>query len=245
MKHVFLPKGRTKLRVKIKGLDNEWTNLPTPYSEGEEALAEDFRKKTQNQIDAERELLAEAGGELPADAITFRLYCTRWSREHLAKKEISSRKTDVGRVRNHALPVLGPKRLRDVTPKDIAKLVMDLKNATEEDGTPTHAPRTVRHIFEITRRVFADAVADCLISANPCVLKQRVLPQKLDKNPTWRPTALFSESELERLLSEPDLAEDRRVQYALEALAMLRHGEMAALQSPRDQQELQPRAPCR
>jgi integrase len=56
-----------------------------------------------------------------------------------------------------------------------------------------------------------------------------VLPKKVDKNPAWRATAIYTREEVEQLISDTRITEDRRVLYALKALAALRHSEAAGL----------------
>jgi integrase len=45
----------------------------------------------------------------------------------------------------------------------------------------------------------------------------------------WRATAVYTREEIEQLISDQRIPEDRRVLYALKALAGLRHGEAAEL----------------
>jgi len=77
--------------------------------------------------------------------------------------------------------------------------------------------------------MFEDAVAEELIESNPCTLKRGELPRKTDKDPTWRAQAVFTREEVERLLSDEGIPEQRRTLYALLFLAGLRIGEAAAL----------------
>ena len=56
-----------------------------------------------------------------------------------------------------------------------------------------------------------------------------VLPKKVDKDPDLPREAIFTREEVERLISDPRIPEDRRVLYGLKALAGLRHGEAAEL----------------
>jgi len=50
-----------------------------------------------------------------------------------------------------------------------------------------------------------------------------------DKDSEWRGTAIYSRAELEMLISDARIPWDRRVLYALEGIAALRHGEAAGL----------------
>jgi len=54
-------------------------------------------------------------------------------------------------------------------------------------------------------------------------------PEETDKDPEWRAAATYTTGEVEKLISDPRILADRRVLYALKALAGLRHGEAAAL----------------
>jgi integrase len=56
-----------------------------------------------------------------------------------------------------------------------------------------------------------------------------LLGQKIDKDPEWRPTAIYTREELELLISDERVPLDRRVMYALEGVGALRHGEAAGL----------------
>ena len=55
------------------------------------------------------------------------------------------------------------------------------------------------------------------------------LPKQRDQDPTWRSQATFTVGEVERLISDPAIPVERRIQYPLGAIAGLRHGEVAAL----------------
>ena len=51
----------------------------------------------------------------------------------------------------------------------------------------------------------------------------------MDKDPEWRSTAVFTREEVEPLLSDTRLPEDRRVLYAFLFLTVMRIGEAVAL----------------
>lgn len=61
------------------------------------------------------------------------------------------------------------------------------------------------------------------------MLKKRQLGPKVDKNPEWRAKALYTVAEVRKLISDARIPQDRRVYYALEALAGLRLGEASGL----------------
>jgi hypothetical protein len=73
-------------------------------------------------------------------------------------------------------------RMRDVRPKHIRALVLDLRKSNVHRrgtgkglGTEKLAPRTVRHIYSLIRRMFSAAVIDEVIEASPVVVAKGVL----------------------------------------------------------------------
>jgi integrase len=123
----------------------------------------------------------------------------------------------------HALPQLGHLKLTDVRPSHLRDLVRSLR------AKGTLAPRSLRHVYGVLHAMFREAVADELIPTSPCVVSPHELPRAVDKDPTWRASAVFQRGELEQLLTDDRLPADRRVLYALLSLAGLRFGEAAAL----------------
>jgi integrase len=75
----------------------------------------------------------------------------------------------------------------------------------------------------------SDALVDERIESNPCVLHRGELPAKVDEDPEWRSSATYTTREVEQLISDPRIPVERRMQYALKAIAGLRHGEVAGL----------------
>jgi hypothetical protein len=97
------------------------------------------------------------------------------------------------------------------------------KDGTRIETDEMIAPRTVRHVYGTLRAMLNDAVADEVIPSNPCVLKDE-LPEKKDKDRTWRRTAVFARDEVESIISAPPdrIPDDRRVMYVLMFLGSMR-----------------------
>ncbi len=112
--------------------------------------------------------------------------------------------------------------LDDVKPRHIRDFVFDLRKGPL-------APRTIYHVYQTTALLFRAAIIDELIDATPCVVARGVLPKKVDKDPNWRNEAIYTREEVEQLISDSRIPEDRRVLYALKGLAALRHSEAAGL----------------
>jgi integrase len=98
----------------------------------------------------------------------------------------------------------------------------------------------VRAVFFAARQVFQHAVLQEVIPGNPIVVAKGVLPRVQDKDPTWRAQAVFTEAEVEQLISNPKIAPHRRMAYALEFLTGLRTGQVSALRWGDYEPELEP-----
>ncbi len=70
--------------------------------------------------------------------------------------------------------------------------------------------------------------------------RPRRLAQEGGQDPNWRNGALYTREEVEQLISDSRIPEDRRVMYALKALAALRHSEAAGLRWSHYDQQAEP-----
>jgi len=134
------------------------------------------------------------------------------------------------------VPLIGALEITAVQPLDVKAVILHLRKENKL------APRTIRHVFTTMSIMFGDAVADQLIQISPCVLRKGVLPKKVDKDPDWRATAIYDRAEIQTLIFDRRLLQDRRVLYALKALAGLRHSEAARLRWSHFNQRLEPLA---
>ncbi len=141
---------------------------------------------------------------------------------------------DLARLRLHVLPTLGTMALDAVRPRDIRDLVIELGKRG------VLAPRSVRHVYATAACMFRTAVADELIPFTPCVLTKGILPKNIDKDASFRANAIFTREEVQTLISDIRILEDRRVLHALKALAALRHSEASGLRWRQDDAALEP-----
>lgn len=195
----------------------------------------------------EREILRsiEAGTWTPPAARgqtreTVETYAERWI-ERRRKAGVRTAGVEATRLRTYALPALVPAgqgvarlgslALEDVRRPMIAAWLLDLQHRTSEATGRRLAPRTVRHIYDVLRTMMLDAVADEIIAATPCTLRERKgeLPKKRDADPRWRAGAVYTRDELEALIGHAEIPIDRRVYYALLGVAGLRSSEAAGL----------------
>ena len=93
--------------------------------------------------------------------IAIKQYLDRWcqtNRESLAPNSILSYKYC---IENHVIPSLGKIRLSELTKERLTSFYSKL----EKDGL---SPSTIKYINSILHKAFNDAIADQLISKNPC-----------------------------------------------------------------------------
>lgn len=202
---------RKKWWCRLK-FDGEWKRKPTPFSVADgRDMAQRYADAAQAQIDA------RASG-----AMSVAVYARKWIAVR-RDRDIASVADDAGRIENHVLPILGALAMSDVKPRHIRDLVRSLVR----DGQL--APRTIINTYGALRSMFRDAVIDEIIASTPCVLARGELPAKVDKDSEWRQLATYTVDEVHALICSPLIPVERRVQYAIKALAGLRHGEMAGL----------------
>ena len=211
-----------KLWIGYKDVDGTRKYTPTKFAVGQEPKARKLLDAIERRIQAAADLGGAALGPL-----TVKRYLARWIEDRRLRK-VASAGDDETRLQRHAVPELGELLLAEVRPSHIRSLVRNLK-AKVGQGRAQLAPRTVRHVYGVLHRMFEDAVADELIESNPCAIKRGELPAKIDKDPTWRSGAVFTREEVEQLISDERIPEDRRVFYAIAFLGGLRTGEVSAL----------------
>lgn len=182
----------------------------TPFRVGQEQQATRWLNEVERALRAK----AAAPGNL-AD------YAAAWATKRHAAG-MSNAMVELGRLRENVLPQLGHKDLAAVTKDDVEALLCDMRGRA--------AARTLWNIWGALHRLFEDARHDGLVTANPCDVRRGTLPAKVDADPEWRSTAVFTRDELTAICSDPRIALRRRVSYALQFLAGLRYGEVAALQ---------------
>ena len=102
-------------------------------------------------------------------ALTVAELAERYTEEHIPKKKDSSAREDRRILDTYVLPVLGPRRLGDVTPSDVAKLHLSMRstpfmanrvlfllstlfNLAERWGLREHADNPCRHVQRFRER---------------------------------------------------------------------------------------------
>jgi integrase len=195
----LLVRGRV-LYAKLKNIDGKWVRVATPFCVGDEERADRWAQDQQREVDRERARRDRFGGPM-----TVSVFAERW----LTARRTKTVKDDRTRIEKHALPRIGHLLLVEVKPRHIRELVLELRE------NPKLSPKTIREIASILHTMFKSAFVDELVPSNPVVLERGVLPKKADKDPAWRAQAIFTRDEIEQILSDERIPEDRRVIYAL------------------------------
>ena len=217
MRKAFIYKRGNKLWLCWHDATGKRHQEPSGLEVGEEKLAKEALRRIVARVEAGAKL-----DEATEGPVTVARYERQWTAERKVQGVITAT-DESSRLCRHVMPILGSTKLEELRPRHIRDLVRHLRANTDL------APRTIRHIYGALHTMLHNAVVDELLVANPCVLKRHDLPKIVDKDPTWRAQAVFTRGELEQIVSDERIPEDRRVLYALLGLAGLRFGEAAAL----------------
>lgn len=208
-----------KIWFRFRNENGDWQSKKTRFTLDQVEQAQRYVANALKLIKRRRE-------KDPVDQpLTVRLYAERWLKDREARG-ICSLDNDKLWLNVHALPVLGDIRLDDLKSFHIRDLVRRLESKPIEDRL---SPRSILHVYSTLHNMMENAVDEELLMVNPVRLRRGELPKKVDKDPEWRLNATYTVNEVERLISDPVIPPERRVQYALKAIAGLRHGEVAAL----------------
>jgi integrase len=204
-------KGRILLTVKDSS--GAWVERATGHADTPEGwkAAERLRAEVVGKLRAREDATGSTG------AVTVDAWAVTW----LAGRDNRDRANDEARLRLHVLPTLGPMLLEEVQPRHLAALAKEWQ---------AKAPRTRRNIYSVTKALFRDArIAGVLNAPDPCILTHRQIGKVRDAAGFVRREAVYTRDELEALISDERVPQDRRVWYGLLGVGMLRTGEAAGL----------------
>lgn len=123
-----------------------------------------------------------------------------FSREWLKKREIASRKADTQRIHDHVLPVIGTRRLRDLQPEDVARVV---RQTLAKKGMNV---KSARNAHGVLHDMLGDALEQGLIAQDP-----RALPDDLWPEEETAAAPRFTLQEVRALTSNGRIDADQRV----------------------------------
>lgn len=213
---VYLRTDIGRLCLGYKNAQGKWRYKITKLVPGQEAIAKRLLEKLEAQASAQL-----ATGLVEDGPITFDRFQQVWVQQRI-RNGLTSAKDDSGRL-TYAVKAFGYLLLEDVRPRHVRGMVKSLR----DEGRL--APKTIRNIHGTLHRLFEDAAADELVPSNPCVLKRGDLPPDQDADLDWRETAIYQRHEVEMLIEDERIPEDRRVYYAVLFLGATRAGEASAL----------------
>lgn len=209
-------------------LKRQWLSTELPVGQEKRARASLARIR--------QDVLKEVQTGVPQGPLTCGRYLDGWL-DGRESEGVASTKDDRTRLK-HAAPIRDV-LLDELTPDHFRDLVRELK-ARIGPAKNQFGSRTVRHVYFLLRQAMNDAVADRLIPANPCVLKKKEVPKKRDKDPAWRTTAIYTRREVEQLISDERVPEERRTLYGLLFIGGNRISEISGLRIHRYDATMEP-----
>lgn len=161
------------------------------------------------------------GRKASSGAGTFASYAPQVIARRSARGVATAHKDESGHVQLHLIPLFGEMQLREIT----FIVVRDAFKTLADKGL---AGRTMRNIHSTLRQVLIEALEDGLIEHVPqsLTVARGHLPPKVDKDPTWRETAVFDRDEIGTLLRCEKIPPQFRVMYATYFLAATRASEL-------------------
>jgi hypothetical protein len=195
-----------KLWIRFRDAGGKWRDASTHYEVGQEALAQ----ATHDEVVARVGALGRTVKHAPARGVTVRVFASDW----IAKRRERDLdwKNDESRLKHHVLADLGELVLADVR----ARHVVDLFHKLRTDRERNLVQRTIYNIYTVVSAMFRDAKFADLIEQTRCILDERQLGPLADADPEWRSEAVFTRAEVETVISDARIPDDRQMAYALE-----------------------------
>jgi len=233
------PDGRPRFRGRVRladGTKSERFDVPAGMTDTQaKAWVADIQAKEDVEhglLSAKRDRMRSTGADIEATGpLSGEWKIAAYRRHYFVARRASDRVEDVdseeGRLKH--LAMLDDVRIGALTTPAYRAAMLRVRDHDRKPDGSRLAPRTIIHVHRTFALMMRTAVAEGVISTNPCTLLPGDLPAKKDKDPTWRRTARFSRAELRALISDARIPEDRRTFWAVMFLASTRFGEAAAL----------------
>jgi len=152
---------------------------------------------------------------------TLREYAARWLERRAGS--IRTVADEATRLRLYVLPTLGDRPIDEITREDVRLLVQGLV----ADGHLS--PRSINHVYSDARGIYRRALAEGLVDRTPCTLRHErdgsELPAKVDRDPAWRRSAVYTIEEVDALCLDSRIPWDQRIVWCLLAWTGMRLGE--------------------
>jgi integrase len=204
---------------------------PSDFEVGDEALAAKVLARGQAKIAAEKKAMV-GGPRVHTEKTSLTDYVLGapggWLEVRRARKP-GVAASEQSMFECHISPFLGQMALGEIRPRNARAFVWHLREKISDETGRTFGGRTIRSIAGLLGAILGDAASDEIIPISPYKLKRGDLPPKVDVDPLWRQLAFFEREEIEQLISDPRVPEDRQMVYALGFMTGMRPGEVAAL----------------
>ena len=211
---------RDRIYFRVPGVDGSWKSIRSSFVRGQERAA----RKTLADMEAMRAARKEVA-VVDEGPLTLARYSEIWLEER-RRAGIVDWRGEAAKLRDHVVPFIGHMELNSIRPKHISDL---MKRLAEKTDRPI-GRKTRRNVYGIIKSLLRDAkIADFFLGEDPCILPSMAFGNEHEKDPEWRAKAIFTSSELVRLITDETIPEDRRVFYALMGVGGCRLGEAAAL----------------
>jgi integrase len=136
---------------------------------------------------------------VPDDAVRPNATLAELALEWLKRREPRRRQADGERLRDHVLPLLGTRRVRDITPDDVTAVV---RRTLAKKGMTA---KSAKNAYAVFSDLVGDALARGLLAADPRQLPPDIWPEEPNEPPR------FSAAEVHALTHDERLDLDQRV----------------------------------
>ena len=181
---VYWRRDRRRFYIQFKDVEGRWTSRAAGTErEAAEALLAEVKRGVE-LLRRGRSLPGETPGGSSSAPGTLADLSDAWLARR-AERGLRDTRHDRAHLEHHILPRIGHLDVSAVRVADVRGLIEELEIA----GL---APRTIRKVYGTLQVYFRDLVRAEVIDRSPCVLGKGDLPANIDKDPSWRPGAVFA-----------------------------------------------------
>jgi len=152
------------------------------------------RKRVRNRVDEPEP------GLVPRPRPRRDVSVAEFARDWLTERSERTRGADTQRLRDHVLPLLGSRRVRELRAEDVVQVVRVTL------GKKGMKPKSARNAYDVFAELIGAALELRLLSEDP-----RSLPEDIWPAEEAAPRPVFERGELSALLTDPRLDADQRL----------------------------------
>lgn len=124
---------------------------------------------------------------------TFEQNIKKWFNVHASQKEETTQES-YSIYMNHAIRLIGNKKLQDIKPMDIQQMYNAFVNETDKNGNLKHSANSLRHLHAVVNMSCKFAVENNILYRNPCETQGKKI-----KVPEFKPY-VYTEDEFNKLM---------------------------------------------